>query len=101
MKYLWENISFKILTGFTRIWSKYFIIGIKIKFADFQVITRDITLTNHISAGDLIRKAATECLKRVPLEQRLRLLGVRAGSLTAESEANQTPEVFQSSLPFP
>ena len=76
-------------------------IGIKIKFADFQVITRDITLTNHISAGDLIRKAATECLKRVPLEQRLRLLGVRAGSLTAESEANQTPEVFQSSLPFP
>ncbi len=76
-------------------------IGIKIKFADFHVITRDITLTSTISTGDLIRKAATECLKRIPLEQRIRLLGVRAANLTAQSETNQAPVVFQSSLPFP
>ena len=76
-------------------------IGIKIKYADFQVITRDITLTSCISSGDSIRKAATECLKRVPLDQRIRLLGVRAGSLTAENEVNQPAPAFQSSLPFP
>lgn len=76
-------------------------IGIKIKFSDFHVITRDITLTSAISTGDLIRKAATECLKRVPLEQRIRLLGVRAANLTAQTEADHAPIVFQSSLPFP
>ena len=76
-------------------------IGIKIKFADFHVITRDITLTNAVSTGERIRNAATECLKRVPLEQRIRLLGVRAANLSAKTETDHTPVVFQSSLPFP
>ena len=31
-----------------------------------------------------IRRAAGECLKRVPLERRIRLLGVRAGSLVRQ-----------------
>jgi DNA polymerase-4 len=75
-------------------------IGIKIKFADFQVITRDLTLTNGISTGPEIRQAATECLKRVPLEQRVRLLGVRAANLLPESEAVNSAATTQSSLPF-
>jgi DNA polymerase-4 len=75
-------------------------IGIKIKFADFQVITRDLTLTNCISTGAEIRHAATECLKRVPLEQRVRLLGVRAASLLPEGETMNSAETHQSSLPF-
>ena len=75
-------------------------IGIKIKFADFQVITRDLTLTHCISTGAEIRHAATECLKRVPLEQRVRLLGVRAASLLPEGETMNSAETHQSSLPF-
>jgi DNA polymerase-4 len=75
-------------------------IGIKIKFSDFQVVTRDITLTNTISSGELIRNAATECLKRVPLEQRIRLLGVRASNLASQTEVSQAPATFQASLPF-
>lgn len=75
-------------------------IGIKIKFADFQVITRDLTLTNCISTGAEIRHAATECLKRVPLEQRVRLLGVRAASLLPEGETMNSAETHQPSLPF-
>ncbi|HEY5308338.1 MAG TPA: DNA polymerase IV, partial [Casimicrobiaceae bacterium] len=36
--------------------------------------------------------AAGECLKRVPLERRIRLLGVRVGALTPEHAAEAPPE---------
>ncbi|HEX6735690.1 MAG TPA: DNA polymerase IV [Azonexus sp.] len=56
-------------------------IGIKLRFADFQAVTRDLTLPAATADAMTIRRAASECLKRVPLEQRIRLLGVRAGAL--------------------
>jgi DNA polymerase-4 len=75
-------------------------IGIKIKYADFQVITRDLTLPVAIDEGAAIRLAATECLRRVPLEQRIRLLGVRAGSLSPRAKSSQETRHPQSDLPF-
>jgi DNA polymerase-4 len=57
-------------------------IGIKLRYADFSTITRDITLPEPTANAQTIRRAAGECLRRVPLEQRLRLIGVRVGSLT-------------------
>jgi DNA polymerase IV len=75
-------------------------IGIKIKYADFQVITRDLTLPVAIDEGAAIRQAATECLRRVPLDQRIRLLGVRAGSLSPRAESIQETRHTQSDLPF-
>jgi DNA polymerase-4 len=75
-------------------------IGIKIKYADFQVITRDLTLPIAIDEGAAIRQAATECLRRVPLEQRIRLLGVRAGSLSPRAKSSQETRHPQSDLPF-
>ena len=75
-------------------------IGIKLKFADFQVVTRDLTLPEDIIDGHQIRLAATECLKRVPLEQRIRLLGVRAGSLRPVQAAAYVDRVAQPTLPF-
>lgn len=63
-------------------------IGIKLRFADFHSVTRDVTLPSGISDGGEIRKAAGECLKRVPLTQKIRLLGVRAGGLTPRSPAS-------------
>ncbi|WP_332684612.1 DNA polymerase IV, partial [Bosea sp. (in: a-proteobacteria)] len=56
-------------------------IGLKLRFEDFRTVTRDLTLGQPTSDAAAIRRAAGECLKRVPLERRLRLLGVRAGSL--------------------
>lgn len=56
-------------------------IGIKLRFADFTTVTRDYTLPAAVSDPAAIRRAAGECLKRVPLEKRLRLLGVRVSSL--------------------
>ncbi len=56
-------------------------IGIKLRFDDFQIVTRDLTLAAHTMDARSIRRAAGECLKRVDLSRRLRLLGVRAGAL--------------------
>ncbi len=75
-------------------------IGIKLKFADFQVITRDITLPSDIIDGADIRKAAGECLKRVPLLQRIRLIGVRASSLSPLSTEPVRLTHEQAMLPF-
>ena len=56
-------------------------IGIKLRYDDFKIATRDLTLDHAINDAKAIRQAAGQCLKRVPLEKRLRLLGVRVGSL--------------------
>jgi DNA polymerase-4 len=60
-------------------------IGIKLRFDDFKSVTRDLTLPEHTMDARAIRRAAGECLKRVELKRRLRLLGVRAGSLVKTS----------------
>jgi DNA polymerase-4 len=56
-------------------------IGIKLRFDDFKIVTRDLTLPAHTMDARTIRRAAGELLKRVDLTQRLRLLGVKAASL--------------------
>jgi DNA polymerase-4 len=57
-------------------------IGIKLRFDDFRTVTRDLTLPQPTAEPGAIRHAAGLCLKRVDLAQPLRLLGVRAASLT-------------------
>jgi len=56
-------------------------IGIKIKYQDFQAVTRDLTQEHYTDDAKAIRHAAGLCLKRAPLAKRLRLLGVRVGAL--------------------
>ena len=56
-------------------------IGIKVRYDDFRTATRDHTVEAHVGDAAAIRALAGQCLKRVPLERRLRLLGVRVGSL--------------------
>ncbi len=56
-------------------------IGIKLRYDDFKSLTRDQTSDVFTADARTIRKIAGLCLKRAPLEQRLRLLGVRVGSL--------------------
>jgi len=56
-------------------------IGIKLRFDDFKTVTRDLTLPQATADAAEIRHAAGLCLKRVDLGRRIRLLGVRAGSL--------------------
>lgn len=75
-------------------------IGVKIKFSDFQVVTRDMTLTGDVYSGQAIRKAAGECLKRISLQQKIRLLGVRASGLSPLGEESSLPHAEQADLPF-
>ena len=56
-------------------------IGIKLRYDNFKSVTRDITLGHFTANAEEIRRQAGQCLKRVVLKQRLRLLGVRVGSL--------------------
>jgi DNA polymerase-4 len=62
-------------------------IGIKLRYDDFKIATRDQTIGAYTADAPTIRKIAGQCLKRVPLQQRLRLLGVRAGTLLKADEA--------------
>lgn len=57
-------------------------IGIKLRFDDFKTVTRDHTLERATADAAAIRAAAGQCLKRVDLSRRLRLLGVRVGALS-------------------
>ena len=75
-------------------------IGIKLRYADFRAVTRDITLPHAITDAADIRKAAGECLKRVELTQRLRLLGVRASGLLPLNEVAEPAAPIQGELPF-
>ncbi len=61
-------------------------IGIKLRYDNFQSVTRDQTLTTYTADAAAIREAAGQCLKRVDLKRRLRLLGVRVGSLMKREE---------------
>jgi DNA polymerase-4 len=61
-------------------------IGIKLRFEDFKIATRDQTIDHYTADARTLRQVAGQCLKRVPLHQRLRLLGVRVGALARHSE---------------
>ncbi len=62
-------------------------IGIKLRYSDFRSVTRDLTGPSHTDNAQTIRHSAGLCLKRVPLKQALRLLGVRVGSLLTVNNA--------------
>jgi DNA polymerase-4 len=66
-------------------------VGIKLRYDDFKCVTRDLTLDACTGDAQAIRHAAGLCLKRVPLTQRLRLLGVRVGSLARTGTEAQEP----------
>ncbi|MEI7430219.1 MAG: DNA polymerase IV, partial [Betaproteobacteria bacterium] len=75
-------------------------IGIKLRYSDFNSVTRDLTLPAGVCDGKLIRKVAGECLKRVSLTQRIRLLGVRASGLVPAECADSKNLSIQAELPF-
>jgi DNA polymerase-4 len=66
-------------------------IGLKLRYDNFKTVTRDRTLDWPTDDPQAIRRAAGECLKRVPLDRRIRLLGVRVGALFAASAVGAGP----------
>ena len=74
-------------------------IGIKLRYDDFKIATRDQTLSGYTQDGKTIRRVAGQCLKRVPLAKKLRLLGVRASALEKLENLSETAKngLFQAS----
>jgi DNA polymerase-4 len=77
-------------------------IGIKLRYDDFKIATRDQTVDSATVDSKTIRRIAGLCLRRVPLEQRLRLLGVRASNLIKLGDlavnAKNSPETAEKGL---
>ncbi|WP_083745784.1 DNA polymerase IV [Variovorax sp. KK3] len=71
-------------------------IGIKLRYDDFKIATRDQTIQRFTADAKIIRTTAGRCLKRVPLEKPLRLLGVRVGALVKAESAEARVEPFGS-----
>ena len=76
-------------------------VSIKLRFADFQTLTRNLTLPEYTDDATKILAAARECLRRVVIQKKIRLLGIRVSSLYFLSGKNTTPtESTQKQLPF-
>jgi DNA polymerase-4 len=78
-------------------------IGVKVRFDDFRTVTRDHTWAEATRDAAVIRRAAGTCLKRIGLDRRIRLFGVRVGTLVREAGAlapqdlpagGRTPSLF-------
>ena len=72
-------------------------IGVKIRFEDFRTVTRDVTLPQPVVDAKAIRQAAGVGLKRIPMDRRIRLMGVRVGALVSPS-ATPTADVQSDDL---
>ena len=81
-------------------------VGIKLRYADFRTVTRELTTEAPTQDAGDIRRLAGRCLKRVDLQRRFRLLGIRVSSLERADAAHEaapdahTQPPRQGELPF-
>ena len=66
-------------------------IGVKVRFADFKSLTRDVTTGLTVRTADEVLQAARACLKKIPFEDKgarstIRLLGIKASHLITPAE---------------
>src|SRR6202007_874639 len=66
-------------------------IGLKLRFSEFRTVTRDQTIAVPTQDALVIRRTAGECLRRVILDRRIRLLGVRIGTLAPADSVGSAP----------
>ncbi len=83
-------------------------IGLKLRYDDFTIATRAVTLATPTQDAARIRRVAGECARRAPLDRRIRLLGVRAGTLmrveqaealSVERDRRRTRDLFDDDAP--
>ncbi len=56
-------------------------VAVKVRFSNFETHTREKTLDQPTDSSDLIRQTAFDCLRRVALNKKVRLIGIRVGGL--------------------
>ncbi|MDA8171244.1 MAG: DNA polymerase IV [Nitrospiraceae bacterium] len=62
-------------------------VTVKIRFEDFETLSRARTLKQETDDLEVFRRTAFECLGRIELAKRVRLVGVRASGLKARGES--------------
>jgi DNA polymerase-4 len=71
-------------------------IGVKLRYPDFKILTRDLSLPQAVDDWKSIRQAAAQAAARAPWgergRQRIRLLGVRVGALVKRGEAQPSTQ---------
>ncbi len=82
-------------------------VGLKLRVEGFVTVTRDQTRKAPVGSAADIRRAVGLCLKRVSFDKRLRLMGVRVGSLVHASDVpapalstGRPPEPGRENLPL-
>ena len=97
-----EEIAYRVVEGLGREEKKGFTLTLKVKYDDFQTVTRSITLPEPITTTDRVMKnikkllASTEAGKR-----KVRLLGVSVSNfLNAQSDNSDDTCWVQLPLPF-
>ncbi len=69
---------------------------LKVKFADFQQITRSRTLTGYVDSQSALDQASVDLLKMLfPLEKSVRLLGVSLSTLNTDDESESPQLSFE------
>ena len=64
-------------------------VTLKIRFGDFETHTWSISLKEPVNSEETIRRTVFECLKKVELKKRVRLIGVRFSNLEKKGEKGQ------------
>ena len=76
-------------------------VGIKLRYDDFHIVTRSITMPAATRDPQVIRLWAGRCLKTAPLDRRLRLLGVKMeGLIKGDGRAELEADHLGESLPL-
>ena len=69
-------------------------VTVKIKFADFQIVTRSRTLSEPVASREVLERTSLDLVRTIfPLEKRVRLLGVSLHNLHRRDEASPPPQM--------
>jgi DNA polymerase-4 len=69
-------------------------VTVKVKYADFQIVTRSRTLSAPIAARAAFERAAVDLVRGLyPLPKRVRLLGVTLSNLEQDAPAESAPQL--------
>jgi DNA polymerase IV len=69
-------------------------VTVKIKYADFQIVTRSRTLAQPVASRAVLERTSIELVRTIfPLEKRVRLLGVSLHNLHHRDEVSLPPQM--------
>lgn len=60
-------------------------VTVKVRVSDFKTLTRAKTLHEPIDSLEIIKRAAFDCLRRVELKKKVRLIGIRVSGLKQDA----------------